>query len=59
MCGKPMRGHCSARGQIGTGTVRTAFAGPAWTLHNIVGWVLVCEEESSTDQSELLFKPTV
>ena len=34
-----MRGHCSARGQIGTGTVRAALAGPAWALHSIVGWV--------------------
>ena len=33
-----MRGHCSARGQIGTGTVWAALAGPAWALHSIVGW---------------------
>ena len=33
-----MRDHCSARGQIGTGPVRAALAGPAWALHSIVGW---------------------
>ena len=31
--------HYSARGQIGTVTVREALAGPAWPLHSIVGWV--------------------
>ena len=35
-----MRGHCSARGQIGTVTVREALAAPAWVLHSIVGWVI-------------------
>ena len=35
-----MRGHCSARGQIGTGPVREALAGPAWALHSIVGWIV-------------------
>ena len=34
-----MRGHYSACGQIGTGPVRAALAGPAWALHSIVGWV--------------------
>ena len=38
---KLMRGHYSARGQIGTGTVRAALPGPAWALHSIVGWVMV------------------
>ena len=33
-----MWGHCSSRGQIGTGTVRAALAGPTWALHSIVGW---------------------
>ena len=33
-----MRDHCSARGQIDTGPVRAALAGPAWALHSIVGW---------------------
>ena len=33
-----MWGHCSARGQIGTGPVRAALAGSAWALHSIVGW---------------------
>ena len=37
-CGKPMRGQCSSFGQIGTGTIRAALAGPAWALHGIVGW---------------------
>ena len=36
-----MRGHCSPRGQIGTGTVQAALAGPTWALHSIVGWVAV------------------
>ena len=35
-----MRGHCSARDQIDTGSVRAALEGPAWALHSIVGWVL-------------------
>ena len=34
-----MRGYYSARGQIDTGPVREALAGPAWALHSIVGWV--------------------
>ena len=34
-----MRSHCSARGQIGTGTIRAALGGPAEALHSIVGWV--------------------
>ena len=34
-----MRGHCSARGQIGTVPLRASLAGPAWALHNLVGWV--------------------
>ena len=33
-----MRGRYSARGQIGTGPVRAALAGPARALHSIVGW---------------------
>ena len=33
-----MRGHCSARGQIDTGPVGAALAGPTWALHSIVGW---------------------
>ena len=33
-----MRGHCSARSQVGTGPVRAALAGPAWALHSFVGW---------------------
>ena len=33
-----MRGHYSARGQIGAGTVRAALTEPAWALHSIVGW---------------------
>ena len=37
---KLVRGHCSARGQIGTVPVRTALAGPAWALDSIVGWKL-------------------
>ena len=41
--------HYSARGQIGTITVRAALAGPAWTLHSIVGlgvekWDCRCAE---------------
>ena len=35
-----MRGHCSAGGRIGTGTIQAALAGPAWALHSIVGWVV-------------------
>ena len=33
-----MRGHCSARGQIGTVPVRAALAIPARALDSIVGW---------------------
>ena len=33
-----MRGHYSARGQIGTGPVWAALAGPAWAQHSIVIW---------------------
>ena len=33
-----MWGQYSARGQIDTGFVRGALAGPAWALHSIDGW---------------------
>ena len=34
-----MRGHCNARGQIGTGPVRAALAGPMWAGVDVVSLV--------------------
>ena len=44
-----MRGHYSARGQIGTVPVRAALAGPARALHSIVGWDCRCMEDLLSD----------
>ena len=42
--GKPMRGHCSAQGQIGTGCLLrdlTCPAGPCWLGAVLIFWPVV------------------
>ena len=48
-----MRGHCSARGQIGTVPVRAALAGPSRALHSTVGWVGIGSDKKGQNKKRI------